>query len=411
MKITDITAQEIKDSRTNPTLSVTVICEDGSQGTFDVPSGASTGATEACELRDGPESYAHVQHAIDHVTGEIKTALVGREVTNQRDLDETMLALDGTPQKSRLGGNAIIGVSVAACKAAAKSEQKELFSYLKYLSLIPVSHHTAPYLFMNLVNGGKHAKSALAFQEYMIVPQTENLQDAYDIGLEVMHLVDQTIIERYGQEKFVVGDEGGVALDVPNVEVPLQILSEIRDSHLFKAPFSIALDIAATSFFANGLYQLGDESIDKEAFSTKLVKFAADYKLISIEDPFEETDSASFHLLKEQLPNVKIVGDDLTTTNATRIKDAIASDSISAVIIKPNQVGTVTETLDAMLMAREKGIDCIVSHRSGETHDTFIADLAFAFGTFGIKVGAPRKPERLAKIERLIQLSHIQTIL
>lgn len=411
MKIVDITAKEIADSRKNPTLSVTVVCEDGSKGTFEVPSGASTGDTEACELRDGPEPYAHVRTAMDNVMGEIKVALLGRDVYDQKTIDDTMIALDGTPQKSRLGGNSLIGVSVAACKAAAQSQKRELFQYLRYLTLVPASHKKSPYLFMNLVNGGKHAKSALAFQEYMVVPHTENIQEAYDMGIKIMHLVDQIITERYGAEMLKIGDEGGVALDVSNVEIPMQILTEIRDTHQFPAPFSIALDIAATSFFNNGLYQVGDESLDTETFRTRLQGYAELYNLLSIEDPFEEHDEASFRHLHRELPKLKVVGDDLTTTNADRIKAAVHTDSINAVIIKPNQVGTVSETLSAIATARSFNVECIVSHRSGETHDTFIADLAYAFGTFGIKVGAPRRPERLKKIERLIDISKMPATL
>lgn len=411
MKIVDITAKEIADSRKNPTLSVTVHCEDGSAGTFDVPSGASTGATEACELRDGPEPFAHVRNAIEHVTGEIKQALLGMDVKEQKSIDEKMIAVDGTPNKSRLGGNALIGVSVATCKAAAATEKQELFMYLRYLELVPPSHKIAPYLFMNLINGGKHAKSSLAFQEYMIVPHTESVEDAYSVGLEAMALVDKMIIDRYGAESFVIGDEGGVALDVPNVELPLQILTEVRDSHTFKAPFTIALDIAATSFFSNGLYHVDEESLDTKALSERLLKYAQLYNISSIEDPFEENNASSFKDLMREIPHTLIVGDDLTTTNAGRIQAAAHNKSISAVIIKPNQVGTVTETIAAIAAARLAGIECIVSHRSGETNDSFIADLAFAFGVYGIKVGAPRKPERLAKIERLVALSKMkQTI-
>lgn len=408
MKITRVTASEIRDSRNRPTLAVRVLCEDGSEGTFSVPSGASTGRHEAHELRDGPTSQSHVSHAIDNVTKGINTALSGIEVTDQKKIDTTLTELDGTSDKSRLGGNALIGVSIANAKAAARTTHLELYEYLRTLARISPSRQGAPLLYMNVINGGKHAKSRLAFQEYMIVPQTETLEESLGLGVQVLQSVEQNISERYGKSACVIGDEGGVALDVKDPEVPLQILHAVKQNFGERGNFRLALDIAGSSLFINSFYQIGGRALSKDALMERLVRYASTYDLLSIEDPFEEEDFASFRELKSRIPRTTIVGDDLTTTNSKRVGQAINENSIGAVIIKPNQIGTLSETLETMSLAREHRIDCIVSHRSGETTDTFIADLAFAFGVFGIKVGAPRTRERLSKIERLIEIESLE---
>lgn len=405
MNISDITAEEIRDSRNNPTLSVMVTCEDGSTGSFAVPSGASTGATEALELRDGGEPHGHMTAAIKNIGTEIRGALVGSDANDQGDIDMRMLELDGTKNKSRLGGNALIGVSVAVCKAAAASKKVQPYEHLRSLTGMSASHEKAPYLYMNLINGGKHADTRLAFQEYMIVPETEDPKEALALGTEVMRLVDERVTAEYGPEKLVIGDEGGIALDVDDIEIPLQILSDAKAALGTRGTFRLALDIAADSFFKNGAYAVGGATLTPEGLAGRVGALAVAYDLLSVEDPFEENDFASFARLKAKMTATKIVGDDLTTTNVERLQKAIDAESIGAVIIKPNQVGTVTETLDAMVLARMHGIDCIVSHRSGETMDTFISDLAFAFGVFGQKTGAPRTKERMVKIERLIELA------
>jgi len=405
MKITHIKAEEMLDSRNNPTLSVTVACEDGSSGTFAVPSGASTGATEALELRDGGEAHGHMTTAIKNIETEIRAALVGSDANDQAGLDAKMLELDGTPNKSRLGGNALIGVSVAACRAAAASKKVQPYEHLRSLIQMVASHEKAPFLYMNLINGGKHANTRLAFQEYMIVPETESPKEALALGLEVMRLVDERVTAEYGPEKLVIGDEGGVALDVDDVETPLRVLSDAKAALGTRGTFRFALDIAASSFFKDGAYSVGGNALTPEALADRVGALAVAYDLLSVEDPFEENDFASFARLKAKMSATKVVGDDLTTTNVERLQRAIHAESIGAVVIKPNQVGTVSETLDAMALAREHGIDCIVSHRSGETVDSFISDLAFAFGVFGQKTGAPRTKERMVKIERLIELT------
>ncbi len=408
MKIASISAEEIRDSRGNPTLYVTVSCEDGTKGSFAVPSGASTGATEAVELRDESASGGHVLTAIRHIATEVNDALRGMEVAEQGKIDAALIALDGTERKSRLGGNSTIGVSGAVCRAAAASSGIELYEYLRSLADIPPSNRIAPFLYMNLINGGMHASTRLAFQEYLIVPQTESPQEALSMGVEALRRVEEHVTNRH-QGAWAIGDEGGVALDVEDTEIPLRILSEVRDSLKNQGSFEIALDIAASSFWSDGSYRIGEHTLSSEELGAKIAEYAATYDLFSIEDPFEEQDFEAFAGLQAALPDTRIVGDDLTTTNAWRLQKAIDKRSIRAVIIKPNQIGTISETLETMGLARKHGIDCIVSHRSGETMDTFIADLAFAFGTLGIKVGAPRTKERMAKIERLIEIASADT--
>lgn len=400
MRIASVHAQEILDSRARPTLRVTVSLDQGARGTFSVPSGASTGTAEAHELRDDD---GHMSRAMRAIETEISEALAGREADDQRGIDEALIALDGTPQKTRLGGNALIGVSVAIAKAAAAGQNVPLHRYLQTLHNVPSVAPGSPFLYMNLINGGLHARTRLAFQEFMIVPDTHSPTQALQTAHEVMHRIDGIL----GQEKASqIGDEGGIALDTADVEEPIRILHAIRGEIASSHPFHIALDIAASSFFENGSYRVGGELMAKNEYASHITSLARTYELLSIEDPFEENDFAGFADLQKELPDVRIVGDDLTTTNIDRLRRAVSAQSIQALIIKPNQIGTLTETIDTMRFARENGIDCIVSHRSAETDDNFIADLAHGCGSYGIKAGAPRKPERLSKINRLIELEY-----
>ncbi|OHA26969.1 MAG: hypothetical protein A3C06_04330 [Candidatus Taylorbacteria bacterium RIFCSPHIGHO2_02_FULL_46_13] len=407
-KISRVSASEIRDSRGNPTLSVTVACEDGSQGTFDVPSGASTGRYEAFELRDGEGPQSHVLKAIANVKGEINGALLGVAVTEQKKIDDILCALDGTKEKSRLGGNALIGASVAAAKAAATSDKLELFVYLRKLVRIAPSEREFPFLYMNVINGGKHAKTRLMFQEYMIVPQTESPQEAVSIGKDFLAALEKEIVKDYGAQALVIGDEGGIALDVEDPETPLKLLNEVRDSLPNPHSVRFALDVAASSFFQHNHYRIGEKKLSREELLERIASYTTAYNLLSVEDPFEENDFTSFSALTRSVPQTKVVGDDLTTTNEARVREAIDKHCIGAVIIKPNQIGTLSETLATMALARANGIECIISHRSGETLDSFISDLAFAFSVFGIKVGAPRAKERLVKMERLITIESLQ---
>lgn len=396
MKITDVRAKEIRDSRNTPTLFVEVEVEHGATGSFAVPSGASTGSTEAFELRDDD---GRMQRALLAIEREIRGALVGRDASHQAEIDRLLIDLDGTERKTRLGGNTIIGTSVAVCVAAARARAMQPFEYIRELTGIAASDRPVR-MYMNLINGGKHAHTRLPFQEYMIVPQCASAREAKNVGMRLMELVDEALRAR---GTFAIGDEGGIAFDTPDPEEPIRILDGIRESRGLQ--FDIALDVAATSFFSDGSYEIGGAALSAAEHAPLIERYARTYGLLSVEDPFEENDFDSFASLKTRVPDTMIVGDDLTTTNPTRLREAISRESVGALIIKPNQIGTLSETLETMRIARESGVECIVSHRSGETLDPFIADLAYATGAFGIKTGAPRKPERLAKIDRLIAIA------
>ena len=400
-KITKIFAEEIKDSRGNPTLKVTVHVGDMS-GSFSVPSGASTGAHEAHELRD--LDGRGVKDAIFKVNNLIAGSLVGTDVLNQKEIDRIMIELDGTPNKDNLGGNSMIGVSIACAKLAAKVSGKEVFEYLRTLYEIKPSRKI-PYLYMNLINGGKHAKNDLAFQEYHIVPDTEDVAEAVEIGIQIQSTLKEIISKKLGEESLVLGDEGGFAPKINNIRKPLEFLSEAVKQNNFSKKVRLALDVAASSFFSDGKYIVDGKNISKEELMGIYKSLIKEFNLFSIEDPFEEEDFGSFKELKEKNKNLIVMGDDLTVTNKILLKQAIEKGSINAMIIKPNQIGTLSETLETMQLARENDIELIVSHRSGETNDDFIADLAFAFGCFGLKSGAPLKPERKGKYDRLIKIS------
>ena len=403
-KITNITAVEILDSRKNPTLRVSTFA-DNYKGIFEVPSGASTGKYEACELRDENNSKSGVNKAINQIETAIKPALIGLEIDNQAQIDETMLKLDGTPQKTNLGGNSMIGVSIAASKAAAYSKEIEIYQYLRELANIKKSKEK-PFLYFNLINGGKHTNTDLAFQEYHIVPQTENLEESTNICNEVEKKLSEIILKEFGQN-FQKGDEGGIALPVSDVIKPLLLLKEAVDSLNYTDKVMFAMDVAASSFYSKkeDHYYFMNKSWSRDEMLELYEKIISDFPIISIEDPLDEEDFEGFALIQKNMPEIKIIGDDLTVTNKERLKKAIKSKSIKGIIIKPNQIGTLTETIETIRLARENNIDCIVSHRSGETMDTFIGDLTYAFGCYGIKAGALGPKERNVKYERLINIT------
>lgn len=398
--ISKIDAEEINDSRGNPTLKVTVYAGSAS-GSFSVPSGASIGSHEAVELRD---EDGGMDSAIERIAGVIAPAIIGMNAEDQRAIDEKMLALDGTAQKSRLGGNAILGVSIACARAAALARGRELHEHLRLLADIAPSK-SAPYLYMNYMNGGKHAKSGIAFQEHMIVPLTENVSGALQMARRFEAALRDILIANYGESvSRSMGDEGGFVLNESEPEKPLALIGEaLRETGLTEK-VALAIDAAATSFYENGSYRVGGRALSTNELLSLYEKFARAYRIISIEDPFYEEDFDAFARLREKRVT-KIVGDDLTATNTRRLDRALLRKSIDAIIIKPNQIGTLSETLEVMNRARERNIDCIVSHRSGETNDDFVADLAFAFGVFGLKAGSLRKPERALKYERLRAIS------
>lgn len=400
-KISKILAEEIKDSRGNPTIKVTVWVGD-ILDSFSVPSGASTGVNEAHELRD--EDDKGIQNAIKKVNNIIAEALIGKDVLNQKEIDRIMIELDGTPNKNNLGGNSMIGVSVACAKVAAKISNQEVYQYLQTLTEIKPSKKI-PYLYMNLINGGKHADNGLAFQEYHIVPQTNDVKEAVDIGMMVQNTLKEIIMKDLGEESLVLGDEGGFAPKINDIRKPLLYLSEAIKQNNLQDKVRLALDVAASSFFKNDFYKVDGKNISCGELMKIYESLIIEFNLLSIEDPFNEEDFESFKKLKENNKNLLVVGDDLTVTNVLLLKKAIKIGSINAIIIKPNQIGTLTETLETMKLARENNIELIVSHRSGETDDDFIADLAYAFGCFGIKAGSPFKPERMIKYKRLMKIS------
>ncbi len=398
-------AREILDSRGNPTLAVTVACTGGS-GTVGVPSGASTGTHEALELRDGDKSRfggLGVLKACTNVNVNIAGALTGMDAADQRALDARMLEMDGTPDKTRLGGNAIIGVSVAAAKAAAAARNVPLVEHLHSLAPGIKSSRSVPQLGMNLINGGKHAATRIAFQEYKVVPQTNDIVEALDIGTSIMHALKKRLARDYGAVNANVGDEGGFAPDRESVRRPLELFMETAAELGLDHRIKLALDIAASSFHVEGRYEYDGAKHTAPELETFLRRMIADFPLLYIEDPFHEEAFADFARLNADA-GVVIVGDDLTVTNAARLRQAIDAKAISGIIIKVNQVGSLSETLDTMRLARDHGIECIVSHRSGETNDSFIADLAVAFGAFAVKAGGPQRGERVAKYNRFREL-------
>ena len=391
--ITLVSATEIKDSRGKPTIKV-VVEAGGTSADFSVPSGASTGSLEARVLP--------VSQALENIDRVIAPALLGKDILDQQTVDKILLDLDGTENKSNLGGNAMIGVSIACAKTAAKAKGQEVFEYLRTLAEIKPSRQT-PHLYMNLINGGKHAENNLAFQEYLIVPDTLNAEEALGMGMSIQNALKEIILGKLGQDSVVLGDEGGFAPKTSDVREPLRLLREAVKKSGCDGKVRLALDAAATSFYKDGKYEV-EKIISKEELFEIYKLLTNEFNLISIEDPFEETDRSSFaRLAVENL--TLVVGDDLTVTNQRLLEDALQSKSITAMIVKPNQIGTLTETLATMKLARENGLELIVSHRSGETHDDFIADLAYAFGTFGLKAGAPSKEERVVKYKRLITIS------
>ena len=399
-KITKILGEEIEESRGNPTLKVTVWAGEFS-GSFSVPSGASTGAHEAHELRDGNKKGVTV--ALGKVNNEIAKVLVGQDVLNQKEIDRLMIELDGTPNKDNLGGNSMIGVSIACAKLAAKISGVETYEYLRTLAEIKPSRKI-PYLYMNLINGGKHAKNNLAFQEYHVVIGMDDVEEAVHSGVLIQNSLKKFIHEDLPDDMLVLGDEGGYAPKLTNIRKPLEYLAKAVKENNLGSQARLALDVAASSFYENGMYNVDGKKITQEELLATYNSLIKEFNLISIEDSFDEEDFEGFRKLKNANDGLVVVGDDLTVTNKTLVQKAIDEGSINGMIVKPNQIGTLSETLETMQLAREHDIELIVSHRSGETDDDFIADLAYAFGTFGLKTGSPIKAERMIKYRRLIEI-------
>src|SRR6266852_2673581 len=405
--ISEIRAREILDSRGNPTIEVEVRLADGAVGRAAVPSGASTGTHEALELRDGdPKRYGGkgVLKAVANVKDIIAPKLKGMDVACQAALDETLLALDGTENKSNLGANAMLGVSLAAAHAAAAAKRMPLYAYLA------AGAHILPVPMMNVVNGGRHADSNVDMQEFMIVPVgADNMADAIRMGAEVFHALAAVLKQRGHSTN--VGDEGGFAPNLKSNEEPIEVILEAIAKAGYRpgADVSIALDPASSEFFENGKYVFARS--DKSARSAEqMIEFYASwlkkYPIVSIEDGLAEEDWAGWKIMTRELgARVQLVGDDLFVTNPKFLKRGIDEQTANSILIKVNQIGTLTETLAAIEMARGAGYTCVISHRSGETEDTTIADLAVATGAGQIKTGSMSRGERTAKYNRLIRIA------
>jgi enolase 1/2/3 len=403
--ITAIVGREILDSRGNPTVEVDVVLEDGHFGRAAVPSGASTGAHEAHELRDGGKRYGGkgVRKAVEAVNGEIARALQGFDVEDQRGLDQTMRDLDGTPNKKRLGANALLGVSLAAAKAGAASHKQPLYRYLggPDANLLPVP-------MMNILNGGVHADNPIDFQEFMIAPVgATSIAEAVRMGAETFHALKSAL--KAAGHNTNVGDEGGFAPDLASAQAALDFVIAAIDAAGFKpgADIYIALDPAATEFYRDGLYVLEGEgrklaAKDMAAYYAELV---SNYPIYSIEDGMAEDDWDGWRALTEAIGNrCQLVGDDLFVTNVTRLEEGIENGIANAILVKVNQIGTLSETLDAVGMAQEAGYAAVMSHRSGETEDSTIADLAVATNCGQIKTGSLARSDRVAKYNQLIRI-------
>eukprot|EP01007_Sphenomonas_quadrangularis_P002637 NODE_432_length_1498_cov_1557.776398_g319_i0.p2 GENE.NODE_432_length_1498_cov_1557.776398_g319_i0~~NODE_432_length_1498_cov_1557.776398_g319_i0.p2 ORF type:complete len:436 (-),score=164.43 NODE_432_length_1498_cov_1557.776398_g319_i0:110-1417(-) len=413
--ITNVHAREILDSRGNPTVEVEVSTETG---TFRaaVPSGASTGIYEALELRDGDKSRylgKGVKKAVANVNEKIAPLLKGKDVKEQKAIDDAMLALDGTPSKANLGANAILGVSMAVCRAGAAVSGLPLYKYIAKLSG-NTGKLRLPVPCLNVINGGSHAGNALPLQEYMIAPAgATSMAEAMRMGCEVYHNLKSICKKRYGIDACNVGDEGGFAPPVKDAKEPLELLKEAIHAAGYDGKFKICMDCAASEFWKDDkkAYDLAFKSstpnlVSGSALGDDYVSWAKEYPIISIEDPFDQDDFESWSKLTASMKalGVQIVGDDLTVTNVTRIKMAIEKSACSSLLLKVNQIGSVTEAIAASKMATEAGWTVMCSHRSGETEDCFIADLVVGLGTGQIKTGAPCRGERTCKYNQLLRI-------
>jgi enolase len=399
-----IVAREILDSRGNPTVEVEVGLDDGTIGRAAVPSGASTGAFEAIELRDGDKGRylgKGVEKAVSNVEDRIADELIGYEASEQRLIDEKMLDIDGTPDKSDLGANAILGVSLAVAKAAALSAELPLFRYVG-----GPNAHVLPVPMMNILNGGAHADSNVDVQEFMIAPiGAPTFREALRTGAEVYHAL-KSVLKKKGLSTGL-GDEGGFAPSLPTNAAALDLIAEAVQAAGFSLGTDIvlAMDVAATEFHSDGAYVFEGSPKSTDEMISYYAKLAEAYPIVSIEDPLSEEDWAGWSAMTAQLGSkLQIVGDDLFVTNPTRIGRGIAESAANAVLVKVNQIGSLTETLDAVDLAHRAGLRTMMSHRSGETEDTTIADLAVAVGSGQIKTGAPARSDRVAKYNQLLRI-------
>jgi len=407
MFIDSINAIEVMDSRGNPTVKATVALSDGTVESAIVPSGASTGKREALELRDGDERYMGkgVLKAVSHVNNEISDALIGMSPFNQAVIDATMKEIDGTENYGNLGANAVLGVSMAVARAAAKSLDIPLYRYLGGANAM-----TIPTPMLNIINGGSHADNSVDFQEYMIVPVGfEDFAEGLRASAEVYH--NLKAILKAKKHNTALGDEGGFAPDLSSNEEPIQIIMEAIEKAGYKAgeQIAIALDVAASEIVADGGYRLDSEN--RTVSSAQLVDYYADlcakYPIVSIEDGLSEDDWDGFKLMTEKLGDkIQIVGDDLFVTNVNILNEGINKGIANSILIKPNQIGSVSETMLTVRLAQRNGYTCVMSHRSGESEDAFIADFAVALNCGQIKTGSTARGERTAKYNRLLEIEN-----
>ncbi|MDR7086105.1 enolase [Aeromicrobium panaciterrae] len=405
-RIDAVGAREILDSRGNPTVEVEVALDDGTIGRAAVPSGASTGAFEAVELRDGGKRYLGkgVLKAVAGVNDKIGPALKGFEADDQREIDLAMLELDGTPNKAKLGANAILGVSLAVAKAAADSAKLPLFRYVG-----GPNAHVLPVPMMNILNGGSHADSNVDIQEFMIAPiGAGSFSEALQQGAEVYHSL-KAVLNKEGLSTGL-GDEGGFAPNLDSNRAALELIAVAVEAAGLKVGTDIAfaLDVAASEFFDAGSYTFEGTKTSAEEMSAYYAKLAADFPIVSIEDPLDEDDWAGWTTLTTDIgDSVQIVGDDLFVTNVERLTRGISEGAANALLVKVNQIGSLTETLDSVDLAHRHGFSCMMSHRSGETEDTTIADLAVATNCGQIKTGAPARSDRVAKYNQLLRIEEL----
>lgn len=399
MKITSVWAREILDSRGNPTIEVDVATENAFASAA-APSGASTGTHEAVELRDGGSRYLGkgVLSAVDNVNNQIAVALIGMNVADQEKVDAKLKELDGTPFKSKLGANATVATSMAVLRAAAASDGKLLHEYLGGTVL--------PFAMFNILNGGKHAGNDLSIQEFMIIPEANIFSERLQMASEIYHILGKSLVEKYGPVGKNVGDEGGYAPQINNTYQALDTIVAAIEEAGYKDACSLAIDAAASSFYDNkkGTYFLDSKELREPELVDYYLDLLKTYPIKSIEDPFDEESFEAFAALRKDAHNIQIVGDDLTVSNVARLKEALSHRSINSLLLKLNQVGTVTEAMNAVTLCKQNGLNVIVSHRSGETEDCFIADFCVGINAGQIKTGAPARGERTSKYNQLLRI-------
>jgi enolase len=404
-EIKRIKAREILDSRGNPTVEVDLFTKSG-LSRASVPSGASTGKHEALELRDGGKRYLGkgVLKAVSNVNSTIAEKLVGRDCTKQKEIDELMIELDGTSNKSRLGANAILAVSMAVCKAGASESNLPLYAYV--CDMVDSKRLSLPVPQMNVINGGLHAGIENDVQEHLIIPYgAESFSDALRMCSETYHTLKKKLKERFGNSAIHVGDEGGFVPPMKSVDERLEFMSEAIEELGYTQKFALGIDAAASEFYHDGKYRISEKEYSVAELSDFYGELCERFKLVSIEDGFSEDDWNAWNLLESKLgQKIQIVGDDLLVTNVTRIKKAMKMKACNALLLKLNQIGTVSEALDAFRLARKAGWNVIVSHRSGSTEETFFADLVVGLDAGQFKYGAPARSERTCNYNQLLRI-------